>query len=116
MDQILETINGSPILVAVILGALILVVFSVFKKLLKLALFAITLAISFSAYMAYTGQEPPERARIIQDKLKDGVKKGASKAGKVIGDSAKKAGKEIGKEIGKGVKEAAKEAVDEALE
>ena len=74
MDQVLERILSSPffgVLAVILLGVL---VFALFKKLLKLIVVAVLLLAAFAGYLYYTGSGARQAVKTAVEKAKDAVK------------------------------------------
>ena len=90
-----QTILNDPILlgIAVILSAM--VVYSILKKLFKIAVILIAVVVIYVGWLAYTGQPVPDTL----DGLIDDVNKRTDGATEQIIDKTKEGMKEVGKKI-----------------
>ena len=125
MEELLETLQANPIVLAAVLGLAALIIYSVLKKALKLLLFGVALVIAMGGYMAIvepdsrTGQASREIVKSAKEKAKqtkDRVRESAKAAVEDAKDTAKEAAKEAAEEAKEEVKEAATEAAEDAVE
>ena len=79
MESLIEQLTTNPVMLAVVMVLAILILFSVIKKLIKLALVTVAILALYLGYLAYTGKEvpttPDELKVKIQEKVKEFKKK-----------------------------------------
>ncbi len=107
LETVIDQLLQNPLWMAVFVVLAVFVVFSLVKKLIKLAIGAVVVIVLCVGYMAFTGQDIPKNANDLRSgvrtTLKKGAKKGAAGA-KKLGNELKKVAKdEIKKEIKKAV-------------
>ena len=73
MESLIEQLTTNPVMLAVVMVLAILILFSVIKKLIKLALVTVAILALYLGYLAYTGKEvpttPDELKVTIQEKV-----------------------------------------------
>lgn len=102
MDAIIEYVKTHQFTVAVGVFLVMLILYFIFKKLVKLALFFVVLLIAFSGYSYF---KDPSKG--VSESVKETVQKAKEETGKVVekGRSVYDKGKEFGKKITKNVDE-----------
>ncbi len=90
MENIIKAItsNNLYLAVAIILGIFIL--YSLVKKVIKMALISIAIIIIYIAYLSYTGEKIPKTRREVIDhvsgKIREGTQKGKELLEKNLGE------------------------------
>ena len=76
MESLIEQLTTNPVMLAVVIVLAILILFSVIKKLIKLALVTVAILTLYLGYLAYTDKEvpttPEELKETIQEKIEEG--------------------------------------------
>ena len=70
MKEIIDVVSSNPVLLVILLVIAVVLVFSVLKKLFKIALFAVAAIIVFFGYIYFTNDEPEKE---IQKYIEQGT-------------------------------------------
>ena len=73
MEEVIQSILNNPVYLGIAIGLLALIVFSLIKKLLKVAWIGVVLLIVYLVYLAVTGEEPPAAIEDTLEKAGDTV-------------------------------------------
>ncbi len=93
IEQIFNQITSNPLLMVIVAIIVILLVFSVLKKLFKLALMLVADAIVIFGYVYLTSDNPQQDIQKLIDQGKQGVEQIKDKAKEVGGDLKEKVDK-----------------------
>ncbi len=89
MEAFIDKVLGSPMLLAIAIGLLIVIVYAVLKKLFKMALFLLLILIGALVWFEMTGTPMPDELEALKEKGKEtyeSVRDGVKKAGETAKD------------------------------
>ena len=91
MSSLFEQLITNPVLLAVTIVLAVLLLFSIIKKLLKIAIVTISLLALYLGYLIYTGKEVPKTA----DELKDSLQEKSGEVKEVIDKTVKEVNRSL---------------------
>ena len=112
MEQLINTLIAEPVygIIAVVLAALIL--YSLFKKVIKMMMFFVLVFGLYLAYVGLTGREIPTDKEQLKDTLMHDVDKAKEKLKEGSSELVDKTKEKLKEGVQEGTKEAIKEEID----
>tara|TARA_A100001011_G_scaffold376700_1_gene439564 strand:+ start:4350 stop:4700 length:351 start_codon:yes stop_codon:yes gene_type:complete len=114
MEKIIELISGNPVYQAISVVLILILVYGIMKKIIKLVITIGVLLVLYSIYLNYTDQELPITKEGLKESVSDNVDKAKKKAKSTVEGAFENAKNEIIEKMEKKTDEL-KNKVDEKI-
>ena len=95
MEKIIELISGNPVYQAITVVLILILVYGIMKKIIKLVITIGVLLVLYSIYLNYTNQELPVTKEGLKESVSDNVEKAKKKAKSTVEGAFENAKDEI---------------------
>jgi len=101
MEKIIELIAGNPVYQAITVVLILILVYGIMKKIIKLVITIGVILVLYSIYLNYTGQELPISKEGLKESVSNNVDKAKKKAKSTIKGALENTKNEIIEKMGK---------------